>query len=76
MEKNIFYPVLEGKIAEKGITKKSIAELLNISPKAFSNKVTGKVEFTWREVVTMQGAYFSDVSKDELMSRRASGESA
>lgn len=76
MERNIFYPVLEGKIAEKGITKKSIAELLNISPRAFSNKVTGKAEFTWGEVVTMQGAYFSDVSKDELMSRKTGSESA
>ena len=44
--------------------------------RAFSNKLNGKSDFTWREVVTMQSAYFSDVTKEELMSRTIGGESA
>lgn len=70
------FPVLEGKIAERGLLKKNIADTLNISQRAFSNKLNGKSDFTWREVVTMQSAYFSDVTKEELMSCTIGGESA
>lgn len=76
MEGKTRFPVLEGKIAERGLLKKNIADTLNISQRAFSNKLNGKSDFTWREVVTMQSAYFSDVTKEELMSRTISGESA
>lgn len=69
MEKAVVYPVLEGKIAERGILKKSIAEALNISPRALGNKMNGKTEFTWNEVVILQDTYFRDVSKDSLMTR-------
>lgn len=76
MEGKTRFPVLEGKIAERGLLKKNIADTLNISQRAFSNKLNGKSDFTWREVVTMQSAYFSDVTKEELMSRTIGGESA
>lgn len=69
MENRIRFPVLEGKIAERGLLKKSIADTLNISQRALSNKLNGKNDFTWGEVVTMQGTYFSDVSLEELMRR-------
>lgn len=69
MECAIRYPILEGKIAERGIRKKSIAQALNISPRALSNKLNGKSDFTWNEVVTIQEMYFMDVTKEELMSR-------
>ena len=76
MESRIRFPVLEGKIAERGLLKKNIADTLHISQRAFSNKLNGKSDFTWGEVVTMQDTYFRDVSKEELMSRTISGESA
>lgn len=76
MEGKTRFPVLEGKIAERGLLKKNIADTLNISQRAFSNKLNGKSDFTWREVVAMQSAYFSDVTKEELMSRTIGGESA
>lgn len=65
----IRFPVLEGKIAERGLLKKNIADTLNISQRALSNKLNGKNDFTWSEVVTMQETYFKDVSKEDLMSR-------
>lgn len=69
MERAIAYPVLEGKIAERGIRKKTIAEALNITPRAFGMKMSGKTEFTWPEVEAIQGIFFKDMSIDSLMKR-------
>lgn len=69
MDRTITYPVLEGKIAERGIRKKTIAEALNITPRALGNKLNGKTEFSWSEVVELQSRYFQDVTKDDLMRR-------
>ena len=69
MEKCIAYPVVEGKIAERGLLKKTVADALNITPHALRKKIAGKTEFTWAEVVTMQQTFFPDVSKDDLMLR-------
>lgn len=48
MEKMIAYPILEGKIAEKGIAKKRVAETLGMTPHALRNKISGKTEFIKR----------------------------
>ena len=69
MNKTIVYPILEGKIAERGIRKKSVAEALNINQRTLGNKLAGKTAFTWDEVVTLQATFFDDVSKDALMVR-------
>lgn len=69
MAKAITYPALEGKIAERGILKKDIAAALNITQRALGDKLNGRTEFTWSEVVRMQGAFFADVPKDTLMQR-------
>lgn len=69
MAKIVFYPVLEGKISERGFTKVSIAKSLGISPRAFSNKTSGKVPFTWPEVCIIHDQYFPDVPKDSLFAR-------
>lgn len=44
------FPVLESKIAEHGITKKSIAQGLGIDVITLSRKLTGKTEFTLKEI--------------------------
>ena len=44
------FPILEAKIAEKGITKKSIAEKMGIDAVTLSRKLSGKVEFTLKEI--------------------------
>ena len=61
------YPVLEGKIAERGIKKKAIADGLNIGSKSFYNKMTGSSQFTWEEVIALQSNFFPDIPKDVLM---------
>ena len=63
------FPVLESVIFERGIKKKDIAEKLNISIKALSNKIAGKNAFTWDEVCTMQKYFFPDISKERLLQR-------
>lgn len=64
------FPVLEGKIAERGIRKKAIASRLGLSYRAFADRLNGSSDFKWSEVQTMQSVFFPDVSKDELMRTR------
>lgn len=65
----IQYPVLAGKMAERGVTKKVAAEALNITPRSLKNKLTGRSEFTWNQVITLQSRFFPDVTKEALMRR-------
>lgn len=44
------FPILESKIAERKITKKSIAQGLGIDAVTLSRKLAGKVEFTLKEI--------------------------
>lgn len=67
MENKKSYSFLNGKIAEKNLKKKEIAEALNISPRAFRNKLHGTQPFLWSEVLQMHSNFFSDISIDELM---------
>ena len=67
MKRNLKYPYLEGKIAERNVSKAEIAKQLNITQRAFSNKLSGKSEFTWNEVLTMQTHFFHDVDMTLLM---------
>lgn len=60
------YNVLNGKIAERGIKKQTIAERLGISPKALSNKLSGKSPITWPEACVIQNVFFPDIEKDDL----------
>lgn len=64
------YPVLEGKIAERGIMKKAIATRLGIPYRTFANRLNGTSEFRWSEVQTMQRVFFPDMSMEELMRKR------
>lgn len=63
----VVFPVLEGKIAERGIMKKAIADRLGISYRSFAYRLNGTCDFTWDEVKTMQSVFFPDVTKDDLM---------
>lgn len=69
MEQRVEYPVLAGKIAERGIKKKAIAERVGITPRALNMKLNGHSQFTWPEVVAMQTTFFPDISKEDLMRR-------
>lgn len=67
MSKTIMYPFLEGKIAERGIKKHTIAERLDITDKSLYNKMSGVSAFTWEEVMTLQSCFFPDIKMDCLM---------
>ncbi|MEG0754395.1 MAG: hypothetical protein RR461_11215 [Angelakisella sp.] len=67
----VVYPKLEGKIAERGVRKCAIASSIGITPRALSNKLIGKSEFTWSQVKTIQSRFFPDISKDDLFDTRA-----
>ena len=59
------FPELEKQILIKNITKKKLAEALNITPVCLSRKLTGRVDFTLREVKILH-EIFSDVSVEQL----------
>lgn len=66
------FPVLEGKIAERGIMKKAIATRLGLSYRAFACRLNGSSDFKWSEVQTMQRVFFPDMSMEELMHKQES----
>ena len=65
----IEYPNLAGEIAKRGVKKRAIASTLGISEKSLFNKMSGSVEFTWKEVCKIQDCFFPDREKDELFRR-------
>lgn len=71
MERKVAYPVLESKIAERGIRKASIADALGMNVRTLYNKLSGVKQFTWAEVIAIQKNFFPDVSKDMLMQTNA-----
>lgn len=61
--------MLEREIAGRGITKKAIAESLGISQRSFSNKMSGRVPFTWPEVIAIRNNFFPDMTPEEIMAQ-------
>ena len=64
-KRNPAFPELEKQILIKGITKKNLAEILNITPECLSRKLTGRVDFTLREVKILH-EMFPNVSVEQL----------
>ena len=66
-----FYPNLEDEISKNGIKKKDIAEKLGITPRAFSDKMTGRVDFWWKEILIIH-SIFPNVQPMELFEHERS----
>jgi hypothetical protein len=62
------FPELEKQILMHSVRKKDIAEKLHITARAFSSKLTGRVEFTLHEVEQI-AALFPDVEWAKLFER-------
>ena len=60
-----YYPNLAAEISKNGMKKKDIANMLNITPRAFAEKMTGRVDFWWKEVGIIQ-ALFPDIPAEKL----------
>ena len=67
----IKYPILTGKIAERGIAKTKIAEAIGVSYRSFHNKMDGNTSFTWDEVCMIQERFFPDMQLKDLFARTA-----
>ena len=64
----VTYPVLIGEIAKRGIKKKTIADSIGVCSKSLTNRLLGKVPFTWPEVQIIQQRFFPDVEVKDLFS--------
>lgn len=73
---NCKYEYLERMIAKRGIRKSVMARAAGISPKSLTNKVNGKVAFTWPEVQIIQTQFFPDIEKDVLFHRDCTDQGA
>lgn len=71
----VYFPTLAGEIAKRGIKKKTIAENLGVCDKSLNNKLSGRVPFTWPEVVSICQTFFPDMSPEELFSANTERES-
>lgn len=68
----VYFPILAGEIAKRGIKKKVIADSLGICGKSLNNKMSGRVPFTWDEVKKIRSTFFPDMSPDDLFKTDAS----
>lgn len=66
---SVFYPVLAGEIAKRGIKKAAIAKQLGISSRTLYNKMYGLADFTWTEVLAIRSCFFPDIDPQLLFSR-------
>lgn len=69
----VVYPILSGKIAEKGLVKDYIAQTLGITPRCLANKLNGKTGFTWSEVKMLHKELFPEVDIESLMTEAKEG---
>lgn len=60
------YRVLRGEMVKKGITISKLARQLNVTEKTLRNKINGKTEFLWSEVLEIRKIVSPDVSLEEL----------
>ena len=60
------YRILNGKITERVILRRDIAQSIGVSSRAFRNKMTGVAPFTWDEVTLIRQKYFPDCSLEQL----------
>ena len=63
------YPNLASEIAKRGIKKCVIASTIGISSRAFYNKMSGLVPFTWPETCAIRDTFFPDMNKDTLFAK-------
>lgn len=66
----IMYPELVGEMAKRNITQRQVAAKLNISVRSFYNRLTGRAEFTWPEVLQIHDVYFPDLDLKDLFRKR------
>ena len=51
---------LEYRMEQERVTRNDLKNLLQVSEKTIRNKLSGKTDFTWKEVKTIKNKYFPD----------------
>lgn len=62
------YRVLIGKMAENKITRKQLADYLNLSEKCVSNKINGVTDFDMAEAKLVRAYVAPNMTLDDLFS--------
>lgn len=62
-----YFPILEAEIAKHGLSDAEISTRLGITERAFRNKLSGKSDFWWNEVLTLH-SIFPDIEPVKLFS--------
>lgn len=62
------FPNLRAEMARFDIKKKDVAQLLDVTPKTISVKMSNKGEFTRAEMCKIKNQFFSEFSLDYLFS--------
>lgn len=61
--------MLSSEIAKRGVKKSAIAAFLDLSERAFYNKLMGVSSFSWDEACAIRDNFFPDMDKDDLFAR-------
>lgn len=64
------YQILRGEMVKKGLAISELANLIGINERTLRNKMKGETEFTWTEVCKIHSLVNSDMSKDELFTKK------
>lgn len=63
------FPTLRAEMARHGIKNKDIAELLKLSRKSITNRLSGTQEFSNAEMRQIRDKFFPNMTIDELFSK-------
>lgn len=65
------YPNLNAEMARKGINKTELSRLVNMSLPNLSNKLSGRVKFSFDETLKIKEALGVDMTVEELFEKKA-----
>lgn len=68
------YRNLLAEMERYGVTKRDIANCLNISDRTVRNKVNGLTDFSWSETCKIQQNIFPRLTKDYLFATNVEGD--
>lgn len=60
------YSKLKGRIAEKFKSRKALADFIDMTPSALSNRLSGKVSFKPEEIVALCAPDCLDIAPEEI----------